>query len=105
MNVLILQDPEVAAFMLKVFSTSEELTDLDKYRFDRAAFQRFRHGDMAFFHYQRGAIDETRLRSVLNVTRFGHPRMRAFWAQHQVNFVPSYRDYINKLIAEQDSAE
>jgi hypothetical protein len=48
MNALILQDPEVAAFMFKIFSTAEELTEVEKFRFDRAAYQRPRHGDMAF---------------------------------------------------------
>jgi hypothetical protein len=67
MNVLTLQDPEVAAFMFKVFDTSEALTDVEQFRFARAAFQRLRHGDMAFFHYQRGAIDEARLKSALKV--------------------------------------
>ena len=82
MNVLTLQDPEVAAFMFKIFSTSEELTDVEEFRFGRTAFQRLRHGDMAFFHYQRGAIDETRLRSVLNVVRLENPRMREFWERN-----------------------
>ena len=105
MNVLTVQDPEVAVFMFKVFSTSEELTDLEKFRFGRAAFQRFRHGDMAFFHYQRGAIDESRLRSVLKVLNLESPRIREFWEGNQRNFIPSYRDYINNLIAEIDSKE
>jgi hypothetical protein len=105
MNVLTLQDPEVAAFMFKVFSTSDELTDLERFRFERAAFQRFRHGDMAFFHYQRGVFNEDRLRSALKVMRLENPRIREFWERYQWNFIPSYRDYINNLLAEQDSEE
>ena len=103
MNVLALQDPEVAAFMLKVFNTSDELTDLEKFRFNRTAFHRFRHGDMAFFHYQRGVIDEDRLRSVLKVLRLENPRVREFWEHAQNIFIPSYRDHINSLLAEKDS--
>ena len=103
MNVLTLQDPEISAFMFKIFNTSEQLTDLEKFRFDRVAFLRIRHGDMAFFHYQRGAIDEARLRSVLKILRLGNPRMREFWERNQNNFIPTYRDYINSLIIERDS--
>ena len=103
MNTLALQNPEIAALMFKFFNTSEELTDLEKFRFDRTAFQRLRHGDMAFFHYQRGAIDEARLRSVLKVMRLDNPRMREFWESHQDIFFPSYKDYINRLLAEIDS--
>ena len=105
MNVLSLQDPEVAAFLFKIYATSEELTELEQFRFNRSAFQKLRHGDMAFFHYQRGAIDEARLRSVLNVMRLGNPRMREFWERQQIMFIPAYRDYINNLIAEKYSAQ
>jgi hypothetical protein len=60
---------------------------------------------MAFFHYQRGVIDEARLRSVLKVVRLGNPRIREFWGRNQRNFTPAYRDYINSLIIEMDSKE
>ncbi len=103
MNVLTLQDPEVAAFMFKVFSTTDELNDLENFRFERAAFQRLRHGDMAFFHYQRGVIDEDRLRSALRIMRLENPRIREFWERHQRNFIPSYRDYINNLLEDHGS--
>jgi hypothetical protein len=104
MNILIIQDPEVAAFMQKVYGTSGELTELEQFRFSRAAFLRFRHGDMAFFQFQRGAIDEARLRSSLKVLNISSPRVRAFWKQVQNNFVEPYRDYINQLIDEIDTA-
>jgi hypothetical protein len=103
MNVLSLENPEVAAFMFKVFNTSDELTELENFRFQRAAFQRLRHGDMAYFHYQRGAIDEARLKSTLQIMRMGNPRMREFWNQYRDTFIPSYREYVNRLLEEQDS--
>jgi len=31
--------------------------------------------------------------------------MREFWKRNQENFTPSYRNYINQLIAENDSEE
>jgi hypothetical protein len=103
MNILIIQDPEVAAFMHKVYSTSEELTELEQFRFSRAAYLRFRHGDMAFFQYQRGAIDEARLRSSLQVLNLSNPRVRAFWEQVKRNFVGPYSAYIDQLIDEKDT--
>ncbi len=102
MNTLIIQDPEVAAFMYKVYFTSEELTDLEQFRFSRAAYLRFRHGDMAFFQYQRGAIDEARLRSSLKILNISNPRVRVFWGRVQNNFVEAYRDYINQMIDEKE---
>ncbi len=103
MNILIIQDPEVAAFMHKVYLTSEELTELEQFRFGRAAFLRFRHGDMAFFQYQRGAIDEARLRSSLKVLNLSNPRVRAFWEKVKRNFVGPYGAYIDQLIDEIDT--
>jgi hypothetical protein len=103
MNMLIIQDPEVAALMEKAWDNSEQLTDLERFRFSRAAFQRLRHGDMAYFQYERGAIDEERLRSVLRVMNLSDPRMQEFWSRAQDNFVPAYRNYINQLIEQKNS--
>lgn len=104
MNILIIQDPEVAALMHKVYQTSEELTELEQFRFGRAAFLRFRHGDIAFFQYQRGAIDEARLRSSLKVLNLSNPRVSAFWHQVKRNFVRPYVAYIDQLIDERDKS-
>lgn len=98
MNEHVIQDPEVAAFMYKVYSSSEELNEVEQFRFSRAAFIRFRHGDMAFFQYQRGVIDEGRLRSSLKILNLANPRMKSFWDKNQSIFVDAYRDYINQLI-------
>ncbi len=100
MNAIIVQDPELAALMYKATRTTESLTDLEQYRYTRALFMRFRHGDMAFFQYERGAIDEARLRSALQILNLENPNARNFWESRQQNFVESYRNYINRLIDE-----
>jgi hypothetical protein len=56
MNMLTIQDHDVSDFMFKAWRTAEPLTEMEEFRLSRAAFQRFRHGDMAFFQFQRGAI-------------------------------------------------
>lgn len=105
LNRIVMQDAEVSAFLSKAFSTSEPLTDVEQFRLDRNLFDRFRHGDMAYFQYERGAIDEERLRSVLRVLRLNNPRVQAFWEANKQNFVASYRAYINQLISEQDATK
>jgi len=102
MNETIIQNPEVAALMLKAFRTTEELTEIEQYRFSRAMLQRFRHGDLAYFQYQRGAIDEERLQSVINILSLGNPRIRQEWDSSQDNFVTAYRNYINNLVADME---
>ena len=105
MNALTVQDPGVAALMYKATRTTEDLTELEEFQYSRALYMRFRHGDMAYFQYQRGAIDEVRLRSVLQILDMDTPRVRDFWEQRQENFVESYRDYINRMIEEEFAEE
>ena len=103
MNDASIQSPEVAALMYKAYRTTDDLTELEQFRFSRALLTRFRHGDMAFFQYQRGAIDEARLRSVIRILNLGNPRVRDQWDRSRDNFVASYRDYINSVIEEIDA--
>ena len=105
MNALEVQDLGVAALMYKAARTPEDLTDLEQFRYIRALFMRFRHGDMAYFQYERGAIDEARLRSALHIINLEIPGVRDFWMLNQQNFVESYRNYINPLIDEIEAEE
>jgi len=100
MNAFVIQDPEVAALMHKALATTERLTKLEQYRYSRALFMRFRHGDMAYYQYERGAISEDRLHSALQILVLRSPRTREFWREVQHLFVESYRDHINGLIDE-----
>ena len=98
LNILAVQDAEVATFLHKAFATSEELSDVEQYRLYRNLFTRFRHGDMAYFQFERGAISEAQLLSVLQVLILDDPRVLEFWEKRQSFFVEPYRDYINRLI-------
>lgn len=100
LNMLVVQDAEVAAFLYKAYDETEELTDFEEYRLNRNIFQRLRHGDIAYFQFERGAIDEDRLRSSLKVLNLENPRVRNFWDRMQGNFVEPYRNYVNQLIVE-----
>lgn len=62
-------------------------------------FMRFRHGDMAYFQYERGVIDEDRLRSALNPIRplLNRPFVQDWWSRRQTSFVASYVEYINSM--------
>lgn len=41
LNTVAVEDPEVAALLLKSFATTDELTELEEFRIDRNLFQRF----------------------------------------------------------------
>lgn len=104
MNILTIESPEVAALMYKAYENSAELTELEEFRLTRAFFLRLRHGDMAYFQYERGAIDESQLRSVLAPLNLSEPKVQAFWERAQGNFSDGYRHYINAMINEKNSS-
>jgi hypothetical protein len=105
LNLMIVENQEAAALMYKAFNTEEALSDLEEFRFGRAIYARLRHGDMAYFQFQRGVISEDRLKSVIRVLNLGNPRIRKFWEFRQKNFVDPYRNYINARIEEIEVAQ
>jgi hypothetical protein len=105
MNALTIENEYVANLMYKSLTNGEELTELERFRLSRAFFLRFRHGDMAYFQYERGAIDEERLRSVLKPLNLSEPLVRDFWNRNQENFTREYREYLNALISVADTGQ
>lgn len=60
----------------------------------------FRHGDIALFMFEHGAIDEARLRSSLRILPLYQGAGRTIWQRQKENFVESYRDYVDRLLSE-----
>ena len=87
---------EAAAIIAAMREVPE--SDLTSSRISSAFFQQFRHGDTAFFMYERGVIDEARLQSSLRPLPLYGESGRAFWRNNKHNFVPAYQDYIDVLI-------
>ena len=66
-----------------------------------AFFMQFRHGDMAYFMYERGVIDEDRLRSTLMPLPLSGESGLRFWKEGGKDvFVERYQRYIDALIEE-----
>ena len=61
----------------------------------------FRHGDMAYFQFERGAIDLPRLESALFIVteRLRVPFVHEFWESQKQLFVPEYREFIDSTLA------
>jgi hypothetical protein len=88
-----------AATMAKIWI---EPGDIESFRVTRAIFLLLRHGDMAFYMFERGAIDESRLRSAISPITLSNPLVRNQWEMYKLSFAEEYRDYIDKLIADLD---
>ena len=62
----LIHDAEFVAVWEKV-KNNEALSDIEGTRARNYCSVTFRHGDMAFYHYRRGGIDEESLNSVLEI--------------------------------------
>jgi len=74
--------------------------DADTFEKHAALYMLFRHGDMAYFMYERGVIDEPRLHSALRPLPLSSEIGKEFWSQRKVAFVPPFREYVDSLAAQ-----
>jgi hypothetical protein len=98
MNSLMLENEDAAKFILKMRDGLP--SQMESSRLDSAFFMQFRHGDIAYFMYERGAIDELRLQSTLKPLPLYGETGRAFWTRHRDKFVAGYQQYVDQLLLE-----
>jgi hypothetical protein len=97
-NTLSLQTVESGTLMAKAYAYD----DTERWQLFSAFIMIFRHGDMAYFMFERGVIDEDRLHSILQPLplRQQHEAGRQFWSSNKGLFVQSYQTYVDDLIAD-----
>ena len=95
LNVLSLQNDSAAAVMRQLWEPGD---DIEEFRQNRALYLLFRHGDMAYFLYERGAIDEERLRSAVAPIDLNNQLIRDFWKDKRSSFATGYQQYMDDLI-------
>ena len=95
-NVMNIQSAEAAEITAPIFGVS----DVKAWRSEMALFLTFRHGDIAFFMYEHGAIDEDRLRSTLRILPLRSDVGREFWNRRKLVFVEPYQNYVDQLLDE-----
>lgn len=98
MNAIGIADENVAAIMREMRDGDPDLAHAT--RLQNAFFMQFRHGDIAYFMYEQGAIDEDRLRSTLRPLPLGGPTGIRFWNENKFVFVAGYQQYVDALIEE-----
>lgn len=97
-NSLILENHDAAEIMARNYAFA---TDVQDFRQFISLVHLLRHGDMAFFMFEKGVIDEERLRSTLRPLPLGNELGQEFWDQYRYLFVSSYQSYIDNLLAEE----
>ena len=97
LNMLLVENPSMAPVMGKIWADGDA-GDIEEFRANRVMYMLFRHGDLAYFMYERGAIDEARLESALGPVPVWSKTGREFWDQRKDAFSKNYRNYIDELI-------
>ena len=95
-NAMSIQNEETAEIMMQMRDWTE--FEVDTFRVESALFRQFRHGDIAYFMFERGAIDEERLLSTLRPLPLYRETGRAFWERRKANFVRGYQSYVDELL-------
>jgi hypothetical protein len=98
MNAIGIGDEDAAAILLKMRDGDPD--DIDGHQVRAALYMQFRHGDMAYFMYERGVIDEDRLRSTLRPLPLSGATGIEFWNREKFVFVERYQQYVDALIEE-----
>ena len=96
MNAIGLMDENAAAILLEMRDGSPDRARAAQLQ--SAFFMQFRHGDIAYFMYERGAIDESRLRSTLRPLPLAGPTGLTFWNDNKFVFVNGYQEFVDALI-------
>ena len=97
LNLLLIENPSMATVMERVWEDGDG-DDFESFQLNRALYVLFRHGDLAYFMYERGAIDDARLKSALAPVPIWTEAGRDFWANSKDAFSDNYRKYIDTLI-------
>ena len=102
LNLIQLEDPEFGEFARARLSSPGPLSEADIDRMTPYLWMLFRHGDLAFAQYERGLLNEERLRSTMMPLsdRLGRPWIQERWTDfHRSAFVPSYQNFVDSIIA------
>lgn len=102
LNKVLLQNPDLAPLTAEIWESDP--ADPKSYQMQRVLYILFRHGDLAYFMYERGAIDKNRLDSALSPIPVYSETGREFWETRRQSFSPGYQAYIDEIINRQLAA-
>ena len=105
LNDDVVHDPSFADSYRRSWN-GETLEPTEQMRLSEWFMNHFRHGDMAYFQFQNGIIDQERLRSSVNVivVRISEITIaKLLWEERKHFFSKEYTDYLDKLLLERTS--
>ena len=98
-NVLTIENSDLRTVRLKI-RRGEPLNPNEIEIINAFLYLAYRNGDLAYLQYERGVIDEERLRSGLGllINLLYLPEVQGHWNRARRSFTKSYQEYIDKLI-------
>lgn len=102
-NSLFIENPDFSELLVR-FNNGETLTESEENQISRYCWSLIRHGDMAYYQYERGAITEERLLAALGPLNEMRviPQMRDVWDRRRDGLAEGYQNYIDHYFAEHD---
>lgn len=100
LNRVAIEDGEFAGVQARYWAGDTVFTLEESNQMHAYLWMLFRHGDMAFYEYDRGVLSRDRLESVLSPisARMGLEVMRDAWEGRRGSFTPGYRRLIDSLL-------
>ena len=100
-NLMMIGDTDIVDVQIRAANDPDSLSETERRKYGIWVLSGLRRADIAYFQYERGVIDEYRLKSVLGPlnTTFRNQLARNIWEQSQGNFVDSFRRYMNEHIS------
>ncbi len=102
LNLMQIENPDFGEFARTALLTPGPLDEAEIDRMTPYLWLLFRHGNLAFSQYERGLLNEERLRSTMMPlsVRLARPWIQEQWAVlHRDAFVPSYQSFVDSIIA------
>lgn len=104
LNESIIEQGDFAKIVAKAEGGEKELSEVEMIRYGSHLMNLLRHGDMAYFQYNKKAIDEDRLRSILAIVeaKFRNEYARDLWERVKGRdaFIDEYISYLDKFFIE-----
>ena len=101
LNLSVIETPDLSEIFFKQTCSKEDLSVLDSQRMAQIGIYSLRHGDMAFYMYQQGLIDEQRLRNSLAIvltTLASSEIARNLWNNSKQVYSPDFVAYVDATL-------
>lgn len=99
-NRVAIENDDFADVQMRFYADRGTLTPRELNQMNSYLWMLFRHGDMAFYEYDRGVLSRDRLESALAplISRFEADWMHEAWERRRGSFTSAYQRFIDSVV-------